>query len=272
MIDMKKIILYTVLAFIFSAGLPGFVSAVLTKADFENITFSGNRGSVNEASHGHVIYNLGKGWNLVPLKFLMESKGRYSSYQKEGKTCDSDVFDNVWYYSPAKGSYYHMPALDDWSYPKTRNNDFLLNEFKQKYYHIHAGSAWAYTPEDCSLEGEDGTQLISENYGNAEQEKNYNYKELVLKAGWNFVPVDYKMVAYEKSLVGLFSKCEPEKFYKYDKHNNKWVNLTEASKAASASSSKLFPLDIFDTILVKTKKDCNFADYSMSSISVPPSL
>jgi len=48
-----------------------------------------------------------------------------------------------------------------------------------------------------------GVQLISENYGNTEQEKSYNYKELVLKAGWNFVPVDMKMVAYQKSLKDL---------------------------------------------------------------------
>jgi|SRR3989344_8040977 len=198
----------------------------------------------------------------------MESSGRYWSNFKEGQTCGQDIFQNVWYYSPIRGSYYHIPEIDDWGAPKTRNNDVLLNEFKSKYYHIYAGSAWIYSPKNCILEGDDGTQLVSGSYGNFEQEKVYQYKELVLKAGWNFVPIDVSMVAYEKSLKDLFNSCGAQKFYKYDKANNNWVDIT----AEISSGNKLVPSDIFTTYLVKTTINCNFADYKASSGSTPPAI
>lgn len=71
----------------------------------------------------------------------MESSGVYWSNFKEGQTCEQDIFQNVWCYSPVIGNYYHIPLIDDWGAPKTRNNDVLLNEFKAKYYHVYAGSA-----------------------------------------------------------------------------------------------------------------------------------
>ena len=144
----------------------------------------------------------------------------------------------------------------------------LLNEFKAKYYHIYGGSAWIYSPENCIFGGSDGVELISENYGNTEQEKSYNYKELVLKAGWNFVPVDMKMVAYQKSLKDLFSSCGAQRFYKYDKANNQWIDAASESN----SGDKLMPDDIFTTYLVKTTTDCNFAYYEPSSSSGPPAM
>ncbi len=260
---MKKLVFFVLI--LISVGI--LVSAI-SQSDFLNVIFSENRGSVDDASRGHVTYDIGKGWNLVPLKFIMESAGRYWSNFKEGRTCEQDIFQNVWYYSPVRGSYYHIPAIDDWGAPKTRNNDVLLNEFKAKYYHIYAGSAWIYSPKNCILEGDDGTQLISGSYGNAEQEKVYQYKELILKAGWNFVPVDMKMVAYEKSLKDLFNSCSAQKFYKYDRSGNKWVEIT----AEVMSGNKLQINQIFETILVKTTQDCNFADYDASSSTAPPGI
>ncbi|MBS3136131.1 hypothetical protein J4401_04180 [Candidatus Woesearchaeota archaeon] len=52
------------------------VSAI-SRSDFQNILLDDNRGSVDDASGGKVIYNIGKGWNLVPLKFIMESSASY---------------------------------------------------------------------------------------------------------------------------------------------------------------------------------------------------
>ena len=244
----------------------GTATATLSRTDFENVVFSDNRGSTNEASHGHVIYNINKGWNIVPLKFMMEASGRYNANEKEGQTCNRDIFQNVWYYSPVIKDYYHIPVIDDWGAPKTRNNNILLNEFKAKYYHIYAGSAWVYSLKNCILEGDDGTQLVSGSYGDEQQEKGYTHKELVLKAGWNFVPVDMRMAAYEKSLKELFDNCGATKFLVYDKNGNRWQDI-------SASVNNKIPIsDIFKTIVVKTTQDCNFADYEASSSTAPPSL
>ena len=268
---MKKYLAVFVACASLMAIFPTFVSAALVESDFENVTFSNNRGRTTEKAGNHVIYNLGKGWNLVPLKFLMEASGRYNSYYKEGQTCDQDVFQNIWYYSPVRADYYQLPTINDWGSPKTRGNDVLLKEFQQKYYHIYAGSAWAYTPESCSIEGDSGTQLLYGNYSNDQQEIGYSHKELILKAGWNFVPINMKMVGYEKSLVELLSPCGLEKAYTYDQLNNKWIDSTAAAKNQSGSST-LFVSDLFETILVKTSVDCNFADFEDSSLSSPPAL
>jgi len=249
---------------------PTLVSATITKSDLQNVTFGNNRGSAEEAGGGHVTYNLGEGWNLVPLKFLREASGRYHSYSQKGQACEQDIFQNVWYYSPVRKSYYQIPVMADWGAPRTRGNNVLLEEFRRKYYHIYGGSGWVYTSKNCSIEGDSGTQLISENYSDDQQGIGYNYKELVMKAGWNFVPVDLHMVIHEKSIVELFSACSPEKFYKYNKVSNEWLDLTDAAKADSGST--LFVGDIFDTMLVKTRRDCNFADYRTSPISAPPAL
>ena len=269
----KKMIKKILLGILILTVLSFFSSATLTRSDFDNVIFSNGRGSSTSAAGQpgeHVIYNIGKGWNLVPLKFMMEATSRYWSNYKEGKTCEQDIVQNVWYYSPVQGKYYHIPRMDDWGSPKQRGNSFLLNEFKGKFYHIHGGSAWVYSPNNCILEGDSGIQLITEgSYGSElEPETGYQYKELVLKAGWNFVPVDMRMVAYEKSIKELFEQCNAQRFYKYDKANNKWVDV--ASEVGAGN--KLGVGDIFDTILIKTTKDCNFANYDASSSSSPPSI
>lgn len=266
----KRILLIALVIFLLAGVFEMGEVIAISQSDFQNIVFSENRGNTDDESPpgGHVTYNIGKGWNLVPLKFLAEASGRFWGNFKEGKTCEQNIFQNVWYYSPIRGGYYHIPVMDDWIAPKTRNNEVLLKEFKAKYYHIYSGSAWVYSSENCILEGDDGTSLVSGNYGDAEQEKGYRHTELVLKAGWNFVPVDIRMVAYEKSLKDLFDSCSPQKFYKYDKAKNKWMDITSQINLGN----KLVPGNIFETYLVKITNDCNFADYEVTSSSNPPAV
>jgi hypothetical protein len=246
----------------------GNASAVVSPSDLQNVVFSDDRGSTNEASHGHVTYNLVEGWNLVPLAFMYESSGRYWANHKEGRSCSQDIFQNVWYYSPVLKDYYHIPVMDDWASPVSRNNDLLLNEFKGKYYHVFSGSGWVYSPSDCILEGDSGTQLFADSYGSSELRPGYNKKELVLKSGWNFVPLDMHMAVYEKSLKELFASCQATRFYTYDPKSRKWV---DASPEVSAGKKIPFA-DIFKTYVVKTSRDCNFADFSEASKSAPPTL
>lgn len=51
----KKIILLTSL--ILLVGLIGFVFGI-SQSDFQNVIFNDNRGSVDDASRGHVTYNI----------------------------------------------------------------------------------------------------------------------------------------------------------------------------------------------------------------------
>jgi len=43
--------------------LAGFVASVsaISQSDFKNVIFNNNRGSADDASRGHVTYNIGKG-------------------------------------------------------------------------------------------------------------------------------------------------------------------------------------------------------------------
>lgn len=261
---MGKLFLGLALFLIVSASIA--VSA-FSPQDFRNIVLSDNRGTIEDAfSSGHVTYAIGKGWNLVPLAFIQEAAGRYWSNHKEGQSCNQDIFQNVWYYSSTTNDYYHLPYIDDWGSPVTRNNAFLLNDFRAKYYSIYAGSGWIYSPENCILEGDSGGELISDSYGG--QAGGYQYKELTLKAGWNFVPIEPRMVYYEKTWKGVLEACGGDRIYHYDQPKNKWIDLT---KNTEVLDRKFMPGDIFNTYLIKTTRDCALAEYS-SSGSAPPSL
>ncbi|MBS3090855.1 hypothetical protein J4217_00210 [Candidatus Pacearchaeota archaeon] len=268
----KKIILPIAFALILLGAV--FVSA-LNLQDFTNLQLGNNQGIV-ESPNGHVTINVVKGWNVLPLKFISEASGRYWGNYKEGQTCSQDVFQNVWYYSPERASYYHIPVIDDWSAPKTRDNAFLLGELQGKYYHVFAGSAWMYSPKNCTLEGDNGVDLVSRSYGSEDQDISYSYGDLILKAGWNFVPVDYLWSAMDKSFAEVFAGCNVEKFNIWDSQKQKWLfsisqNVTSAS---FAWNEEIAPPMIFTTLVVKTGNDCALAKNVIDgqTDSNPPAL
>lgn len=250
-----------------------FVSAALMPEDFTNLQLENKLGIVADP-RGHVTINLQNGWNMIPLKFVGEASGRYWSNFKEGQTCNMDVFQNVWYYSPVRGEYYHIPVIDDWRYPSSRNNNILLTEFQNKYYHIYSGSGWVYSEEDCILEGDDGINLISKSYG-GDTGVGYNYKELILKAGWNFVPADFYWSALERSFADVFNGCEIEKINRWDSQNQKWLYTAEQMNTLPAGwQEKISPSKVFTTFVIKTKKDCTLAQNVIdgSTGSAPPTI
>ena len=217
----------------------------------------------------HVVVTLDQGWNLLPLDFIAESSGRYwSNYDIRDTTCSQDIFQNVWYYSPVRKEYYHLPAIDDWIYPKTRENEILMTEFSNKYYHIYSGSGWIYTPEPCSLAGDDGTSLYSQSYGDQTQDKEYRSEELVLKAGWNFISPDFNMYTLQKNFWEMLVPCGVDKAYGWHSDTQEWENIIPE---ANQASDILQTTNIFETVLVKTRNDCNLLDFSNSDGS-PPSL
>ncbi|MEK6894921.1 MAG: hypothetical protein AABX48_00180 [Nanoarchaeota archaeon] len=260
---MKKLILP--ISLIVLVGFTALVSAILTKNNFQQVNFNDNFGGV---SGDHVTIHLKQGWNLLPLAFIADAGGRYWGNYKEGSTCSQDVFQNVWFYSPEFGDYYHIPVdkgeqlanIDDWRYPKTRGNDFLLNEFKNKYYHIYAGSAWVYSEKGCTLEGDEGIKLTSSQVGDEEQERSYKYDELVLRKGWNFIPVDMLMVASEASFSQIFEGCNVIKYNAWNNEKQDWVVLKEDMQSLDRFNSETPDKEnIFSTLVIKTDSDCNLA-------------
>jgi len=268
---MNKKLMLLLLSFVLLGGL---VSAALTREDFTNLQLSNNLGTVDDFK-GHITINVQKGWNILPLKFIAEASGRYWGNFKEGQTCEQDIFQNVWYYSPVSGGYYHLPNIDDWRFPVSRNNNVLLTEFQNKYYHIYAGSGWIYSSKACILEGDEGVGLISMNYG-GETGVGYNYNELNMKAGWNFIPVDYLWSGQEMSLREVFSDCGMEKLNIWDSQNQKWTYDSAQMNNISyfALDEKIAPSMVFKTLLVKTGKDCYLAKNVIDGASQgnPPSL
>ena len=220
----------------------------------------------------HVTITVYKGWNILPLKFIMEASGRYWANHKEGQTCDQDIFRNVHYYSPAAREYYHIPVIDDWGAPLSRDNNFLLNEFRAKYYHIYAGSAWIYSPSRCILEGDSGVSLISDSYSN--QGYGYTKDELILKAGWNFIPLNLRMYVFERNMYELLQECSPSRFFGWHSRLQEWEDLTDEIREIQSTEEYDTPrtTNIFETIVVKTDRDCYFADFDESSGSSPPPL
>ncbi len=224
--------------------------------------------------HGHVIMTINKGWNLLPLRFIMDASGRYWGNYKEGQTCNQDVFQSVWYYSPASRDYYHIPVIDDWGAPGSRNNDFLLNEFLAKYYHIHAGSAWLYSPDMCILETDSGVELIFESFHDGDRSHYFKKEELILKSGWNFIPMNMRMYVFERNPYELLQDCSPSKFYGWNSRIQKWEALTDEIMEVIRTGEYDTPQtsNIFETILVKTNRDCYFADFDQTSGSAPPAI
>ena len=249
------------------------VSATLTRDDFIRITFDNNLGSVT--NNMHVTINVQKGWNVLPLGFIADAKSRYWGNYKEGQTCDMAVFDNVWMYSPVAKNYYHIPVMDDWVYPKSRENNFLLNEFRNKYYHVYSGGAWLYSSENCILEGDNGIELTTGGlYDNSMEDKRYKYDELVLKAGWNFVPIQMAMVAYEKPLKDIFEGCGVERYNIWDNRDQKWLLNSQEMGQLLGFDQKVEPAVIFKTLVVKTSRDCYLGTnmFSQTSSSTPPAI
>lgn len=272
----KKII--TPITLILLIGLPFSVSAVLTKQDFQQITLNDNFGSVNG---DQVNLNLKQGWNLLPLKFIAEAGGRYwSNYENGATTCEQEIFQNVWYYSPEFGDYYHVPVdkdeqlanIDDWRSPKTRGNDFLLGEFQNKFYNVYAGSAWIYSEKPCSLRGDDGIGLLSKEQVSEEQGKSYKYDELTLKAGWNFIPVDMLMSATEVSFGEIFARCNIIKYNVWDNANQDWIipkeNMQDLNQFNNEIPNKK---NVFDTMVLKIGSDCKLGEniYNLLEGTVP---
>ncbi len=242
-----------------------FTSAILTEDDFQQVVFNDNLGTVNG---DHVTVNLKQGWNLLPLAFIADAGARYWGNYKEGSTCSQDVFQNVWFYSPEFRDYYHIPVdkgeqlsnIDDWVYPKTRGNNFLLNEFKNKYYHIYAGSAWIYSEGNCILEGDNGITLIYDQFNNDEQETSYKHDELVLRKGWNFIPVDMLMVASEVPFSQIFEGCNVIKYNVWDNEKQDWTVLEEDMQNLDGFNNETPDKEnIFSTFVIKTDSDCNLA-------------
>ena len=262
---MSKIIMFIVMIAVLSFG----VFSVMSIDQFTNLELGNNQGHV-DSPKDHVTMNLKKGWNLLPLKFISDASGRYWSNKKEN-TCEQDVFLNIYVYSPVKKQYTKLLVIDDWKSPKSRNNEFLLGEFAGKYFHIYAGSAWLYAPKECTLEGDDGVGLISKSYGSEGEGKSYSYEQLVLKSGWNFIPVDYYWPAAERSFADIFDSCGVEKYYLWDNQKQSWI---AASQQESGWNEKISPLMTFTTILVKTSKDCSIAKNIIDgpSGSVPPPI
>ena len=239
--------------------------------DFTNIVFNNNLGTV-EANH--VTVNLKEGWNLLPLKFVAEAAGRYWANYEEGVTCNQEVFQHVWFYSPLTKNYYHFPTdeddpletIDDWRYPKTRGNDFLLNEFQNKYYHIYAGSAWIYSENNCILEGDDGVGLVALHSSNETQDISYDYEDLVLKKGWNLIPIDFLMVSTGKSFGDIFEPCDVIKFNIWDNMNQEWqISKEEETEMLPAFKNESPTIgDIFKTLAIKTNSDCRIGENILS--------
>jgi hypothetical protein len=261
---MKKTIIIMIMLCIFSVG----AYAVLATEPLTNFDLGNNQGHIDLATR-HVTMNLKKGWNLLPLKFMYEASGRYWSNKKEN-TCEQDVFQSIYVYSPVKKQYTKLPVIDDWGAPKSRNNQYLLEEFAGKYYHIFAGSGWIYTPKDCILEGDDGATLIAGSYGSEGQDNSYTYDELVMKAGWNYIPVDYYWSLASRTFADVFDSCGVQKYYLWDNQNQSWI---AASQQGFAWNEKVSPLMTFTTILVKTSKDCKVAkNVKDGPSSLPPQI
>ena len=274
----QKIILSIAILSLLSLSVLVFAQGIPTQQPPQHLVniqqyYEINNGYVENMDH--VVVSLDKGWNLLPLKFIMETSGRYWSNYREGETsCEQDIFQNVWYYSPVARKYYPIPVIDDWGAPKTRENNFLLQEFRNKYYSIYAGSAWIYTPEACSLAGDSGTSLWSESYGDSEQEKSYRREELVMKAGWNFFAPDYGMYALQKNPWQLLESCGVEKAHGWHSDTQEWENIINEVRGAMSQGDydAIQTTNIFETVLVKTSQDCNLLDFESQSGSQPPEL
>jgi hypothetical protein len=261
----KKIIMP--IALILLVGLSFSVSAVLTKQDFQQITLNDNFGSVDGDD---VTLNLKQGWNLLPLKFIAESGGRYWDNYENGKTtCEQEIFQNVWYYSPEFGDYYHVPVdkgeqlanIDDWRYPKTRGNDFLLGEFQNKFYHVYAGSAWIHSEKACSLSADSGVGLLSKEQVSEEQGKSYKFDELTLRSGWNFIPVDMLMSATEKPFGEIFAGCDILKYNVWDNQNQDWIIAKENMQDLEQFNNEVLNREnVFDTMVIKVGSDCKLGE------------
>lgn len=253
---MKKILSVLLIIIL---GLSSGVFAIINENDFNKIILTDNLGNVTNSND--IKINLVEGWNLLPLEFIANANGEYHGNYKKGKTCNQDVFQNIWMYSPVSKDYYHIPVFDDWQYPKTRNNNFLLNEFKSNYFHIFAGSGWVYSNKKCILETSyHGVKLLRSNYNDEAQGKMSSYKKLILKTGWNLVPIDRLMVISETSLDKIFDGCGVQKYNLWDNKNQKWILSTEEMNKLIGFNEKININDIFKTVLIKTSSDCYLGD------------
>lgn len=270
---MKKTISYLIILALLSSCAFG----VMSIENFRNVQLGDPNhdfGKIDDFD-GHVTLNVKQGWNIIPLRFLSSASGRYWSFKKD-TTCDQELFKNIYVYSPVVKQYSLVPVIDDWNYPKSRNNNFLLGEFQAKYYHAFAGAAWVYSPKACVIEADHGAKLLAMNGGSDPEGISYNYKDLKLKAGWNFVPVDYTMSALERTPKDIFDGCGVEKFNLWDAQNQQWVHTTSQHPESTdfAWDEPIAPGFIFSTFVIKTTKDCNLAKnvFDGPSGSTPPTI
>ncbi len=249
--------------------LVGAVSAMLPMETFTNLELGNGQGHIDDV-RGHVTMNLKAGWNLLPLEFIMEASGRYWS-NKDDLTCSQDVFHTVWVYSPVEKKYTLLPRIDDWGAPVSRNNVYLQREFAGKYFHIFDGSGWIFTPNDCTLEGDSGVGIVAKSFGMVDQGIEGTYEELVMKAGWNYIPIDYYWPAMEHTFGTVFSGCNVEKYYLWDNAGQRWI---PAYQEGFGWNEQISPLMTFTTLLVKSNTDCRLAKNIIDGPpgAVPPAL
>jgi hypothetical protein len=240
--------------------------------------------NVTWGDDGVIKLNIKTGWNLIPLRLSYDTAGRYwSTYRAGQTTCTQDVAREVWMWSPVAGKYEFF-VIDDWEAPNTRNNEFLQNEFEGQYYHAHLGSGWIYSAEDCVLAYDNtgfdipyaGYSLSAMYSGSQDQpSKNYNFDDLVLKRGWNFIPQDTWMTI-DKNYYNIFGNCEISKINIWNQDEQEW-NIKSSADMVTAAQNMMEPSapnigqsDVFLTLLIKVENDCKI---SMTSVtSGPPAI
>lgn len=237
----------------------------------EEFSFMDGQGTAT--SHDHIEIRLDKGWNLVPIKYLAEASGRYHANYEEGISCDQDILQNVWYYSPAKNDYILLENIDDWRFPVGRDKPEVLSEFKAQYYHAYAGSAWIRAPGPCTLAGDSGPSLISEHFSSMDG-YGYSREELILKAGWNFIPLTMRMAVFEHAFAEAIASCDPQRIFYWDSSTQSWIDMTGDHLSAIAQENYADTVgfgDVGATMVVKTGIDCHLAAFEPAS-QAPPSL